>query len=41
VIAGLSFALAFWSASAWPFAGRLMPQTAPAASSFGRLAGLI
>jgi hypothetical protein len=36
VIAGLGFALAFWSASAWPFATRLMPQTASTAGSFGR-----
>ena len=28
VIAGLGFAVAFWSASAWQFAARLMPQTA-------------
>ncbi|HSP49009.1 MAG TPA: tripartite tricarboxylate transporter permease [Pseudolabrys sp.] len=27
-IAGIGFAIAFWSASAWQFAARLMPQTA-------------
>jgi len=31
VIAGLGFAIAFWSASAWQFAARLMPQTASVA----------
>lgn len=28
VIAGIGFAVAFWSASGWQFAARLMPQTA-------------
>jgi hypothetical protein len=31
VIAGLGFAIAFWSASTWQFAARLMPQTASVA----------
>jgi TctA family transporter len=41
IVALIGFAIAFWSATGWPFAARLMPQTAAVAGAVVVLVGIV